>query len=239
MTEKNIILLTGRAGSKSVTGKNVYPVLGRPLAYYPMHAAKQSKLAHDIYVSTDCKDIKRLASEMGIKVIDRPDNIAHDQSELIDTINHALDVINEDINFLITMHCNCGVHREGLVDQAIKVMIDSPNVDSCVSGYIDHSIHPYRTKMVNSDCTLSPWLEMPEGTSTNRQNLPPCFILDGAARVMRLKSCFPPDGQPPFTYLGKKIRYIENSTGGDVHSLTDIAITEFLLKQIGWVTKTR
>ena len=39
----NVILLTGRGGSKSVPGKNVYPVLGRPLAFYPMTAAKRAR----------------------------------------------------------------------------------------------------------------------------------------------------------------------------------------------------
>ncbi len=231
---KNIILLTGRAGSKSVLKKNVYRILGRPLAFYPFFAAQQSQLVDDIYISTDCPDLKSLACDMGIKVIDRPDEISQDKSELVEAIHHAVQKIGEEINYLITMHCNCGVHQPSLVDRAIKLMDENSTADSCVTGYIDYSIHPYRTKMINADGSLSPWLDIPEGTSTNRQNLDPCFILDGAVRVMRYNRCFPPCGQPPFTYLGNKIIYLENSSGGDVHSLQDIAVTEFLLKELGW-----
>lgn len=233
---RNVILLTGRAGSKSVLGKNVYPVLGRPLAYYPMNAAKKSQRVDDIYVSTDCKGIAQVAAEMEIGVINRPKAMSEDDSELISAIEHAIAHIGGDINYLITMHCNCGVHREGIVDEAIQVLDDNPEIDSCVSGYVDHSVHPYRTKRIEQDGTLSPWLDIPEGTTTNRQGLAPCFILDGAVRVMRYKTCFPPRGQKPFTYLGTKIKHLENSLGGDVHSLKDIATTEFLLKEMGWTS---
>lgn len=231
----NIILLTGRGGSKSVPGKNVYPVLGRPLAFYPMNAAKKAKRADSIHVSTDCKEVIQVAAEMDINIIERPKEMSEDDSELITAIEHAIAEIGEDINYLITMHCNCGVHREGLIDEAIQVLDDYPEADSCVSGYIDHSVHPYRTKRIEQDGTLSPWLDIPEGTTTNRQGLAPCFILDGAVRVMRYKTCFPPRGQKPFTYLGREIRYLENSEGGDVHSMKDIATTEFLLKEMGWL----
>jgi N-acylneuraminate cytidylyltransferase len=234
MSGKNIVLLTGRGGSKSVKGKNVYPVLGRPLVFYAMNAAKQATLVDDVYVSTDCEDIKQVAKEMGVNVIDRPQELSQDKSELVEAINHAVKHIGEEINFLITMHCNCGVHRPGLVDEAIAKLSNEPAADSCVSGYVDHSVHPYRTKRITADGTLSTWLEMPENVSTNRQNLEPCFVLDGAVRVMRYSNCFPPDGQPPFSYLGNDILYIENTPGGDVHSLEDIVLTEYLLKKMDW-----
>lgn len=128
--KRNVILLTGRAGSKSIKSKNVYPVLGRPLAYYPINAAKQSK------------------------------------------------------------------------DDAIEKMNSNPDADSCVSGHIDLSIHPYRTKRVTSEGYLETWLDIPGNTSTNRQNLEPCFVLDGAIRVMRYDTCFPPAGQPLLSILG-------------------------------------
>ncbi len=234
MKGKNIVLLTGRKGSKSVTGKNVYPVLGRPLALYPMIAAREAQLVDDIFVTTDCEDIKNVARKVGVKIIGRPDSMAQDQSELVESINHAVESMDCNINYLITMHCNCGVHRAGLVDMAIGVLDENPDADSCVSGYIDQSIHPYRTKKITSGGELSTWLEMPISTSTNRQNLEGCFVLDGAVRVMRYANCFPPNGQPPFSYLGNNILYIENVSGGDVHSLEDIYMTEYRLRKMGW-----
>ena len=45
----NIALLTGRGGAgSSFPGKNVFPILGRPLMLYPYASAKKSRLIDDI-----------------------------------------------------------------------------------------------------------------------------------------------------------------------------------------------
>jgi hypothetical protein len=103
-----------------------------------------------------------------------------------------------------------------------------------VTGFIDQSIHPYRTKRVDAEGYLSPWLEIPEGTSTTRQALPPCFVLDGAVRVLRVERYFPARGQRPFTYLGRRILHALNGSGGDVHNLDDISRLERLLRSAGF-----
>ncbi|MCZ6836756.1 MAG: hypothetical protein O7G85_13355 [Planctomycetota bacterium] len=210
----NIVLLTGRAGSKSIVDKNLHPVLGRPLAFYPMHAATLARKVDRIYISTDSPGLQALALELGIGIIDRPPELAGDDSELGDALVHALSSFDVEPTYLITMHCNCAVHREGLIDECIAMMETNPNADSCVTGGIEQSVHPFRTKRIDREGYLHPWLEMPEGTSTNRQALSLCFILDGAVRVLRVASCFPNTGQKPFTYLGRRILHVINDSGG-------------------------
>lgn len=231
---RNVVVLTGRGGSKSIAKKNVYPVLGRPLVYYPMHAAKSAKLVDEVFVSTDCEEIASVARKMDVSVIPRPEHLSGDDAELADVLVHALSMAGPDIKYLISMHCNCAAHRPGLIDDCIADMDAHPEADSCVSGYVDRSIHPYRTKRILADGRLESWIEIPKGTSTNRQMLEPCFVLDGAVRVMRVDTCFPPAGQRPFTYLGNHIRHWVNKPLGDVHSMSDIMRSEFFLRSIGW-----
>lgn len=199
-----------------------------------MMAAKQARLLDAIFVSTDSEDIKQVASSQGIQVIDRPPALSRDDSELVDAILHAMQVIGREIELLVTMHCNCAVHRPGLVDQCIEKLLGDPEADSCVSGTTMRSVHPFRTRRVAPDGTLHPWLDAPAQTSSNRQSLEGCFVLDGAARVMRVARCFPPHGKPPFGYLGNRILAVENASGGDVHGLDDIVVAEYQLRQLGW-----
>jgi hypothetical protein len=146
-----------------------------------------------------------------------------------------MSVIGEGVRYLVTMHCNCGVHREGLVDECITLMDQRPEADSSVTGFIEQSVHPYRTKRVDAEGYLHPWLDMPEGTPANRQALAsPCFVLDGAVRVLRVERCFPACGQRPFTYLGRRILHVLNHSGGDVHSLDDISRVERFLRRAGF-----
>ena len=58
-----IALLLGREGSEGFPGKNLYPVLGRPLMEYPLLAAIESASVDEVYVSTDSKKIKDIAKK--------------------------------------------------------------------------------------------------------------------------------------------------------------------------------
>ena len=55
--------MIGRKGSIGFPGKNVYPVLGRPLAAYPLLAAKDSANIERIFVSTDSPELMTIAKE--------------------------------------------------------------------------------------------------------------------------------------------------------------------------------
>ncbi|HMK15999.1 MAG TPA: hypothetical protein VK450_03665, partial [Methanomicrobiales archaeon] len=65
-------LLIGREGSVGFPGKNVHPVLGRPLVEYPLIAAKGSRNVDAVYVSTDSARIKEISRGRGARIIDRP-----------------------------------------------------------------------------------------------------------------------------------------------------------------------
>lgn len=59
-------LLTGR-GNNTLKDKNVLPVLGKPLLYYPAMAAKTCNLITDFYVSSDDEKILKQHQTVVIK----------------------------------------------------------------------------------------------------------------------------------------------------------------------------
>lgn len=63
---KIVALLTGR-GNNTLKDKNVLPVLGKPLLYYPAMAAKSCELITDFYVSSDDDKILNAAAQCGYK----------------------------------------------------------------------------------------------------------------------------------------------------------------------------
>ena len=86
---KIVALLTGR-GNNTLKDKNVLPVLGKPLLYYPAMAAKTCSLITDFYVSSDDEKILDAAASCGYKKIVRPAELALPTSQHVDAINHAL-----------------------------------------------------------------------------------------------------------------------------------------------------
>ena len=88
-------LLTGR-GNNTLKDKNVLPVLGKPLLYYPAMAARKCKAITDFYVSSDDEKILNAAADCGYKKIRRPDALALPTAQHVDAIVHALGAMKTD-----------------------------------------------------------------------------------------------------------------------------------------------
>ena len=86
---KIVALLTGR-GNNTLKDKNVLPVLGKPLLYYPAMAAKACSLITDFYVSSDDEKILNAAASCGYKKITRPLELASPTSQHLEAIKHPL-----------------------------------------------------------------------------------------------------------------------------------------------------
>lgn len=64
----NIAVIPARGGSKRIPGKNVRPLLGKPLIAYTIEAARESRLFERIVVSTDSPEIAEVARQHGAEV---------------------------------------------------------------------------------------------------------------------------------------------------------------------------
>jgi N-acylneuraminate cytidylyltransferase len=75
---KNVALIPARGGSKTIPKKNIKLFNGRPLISYVIQAALYSEYITAVYVSTDSKDIARIATNYGAISIDRSQASATD-----------------------------------------------------------------------------------------------------------------------------------------------------------------
>ena len=85
-------ILFGRKGSIGFPGKNLYKVLGRPLLYYPLLAAKYSSQVDQIFVSTDDEEITEIANAWGAETpFVRPTELANDYTATVPVVAHAIE----------------------------------------------------------------------------------------------------------------------------------------------------
>jgi pseudaminic acid cytidylyltransferase len=64
----NLCIIPARGGSKRIPGKNIKDFLGKPIIAYSIEAAIHSCLFDEVMVSTDNKEIAKVASKAGAKV---------------------------------------------------------------------------------------------------------------------------------------------------------------------------
>lgn len=87
----NLAIIPARGGSKRIPRKNIKSFLGKPILAYSIEAALKSNMFDEVMVSTDDKEIAKIAIEYGAKVpFLRSNNNANDFAVLADVIQEVL-----------------------------------------------------------------------------------------------------------------------------------------------------
>lgn len=231
-------LLTGR-GNNTLKDKNVLPVLGKPLLYYPAMAAKTCNLITDFYVSSDDEKILKAASDCGYKKIVRPVELAAPTSQHVDAIRHALGVMKQDgvePDILVVLLANSGIVKTEWIEESITQLLKDEALSASVPVLLEMDNHPYRSKRLREDGCLDTWFDFRgKNISTNRQDLPMNFVLCHNFWTLNLKNSLysSTEGQQPWTFMGRNIKPIVVEESFDVHDEDDIRRTEKWLLEEG------
>lgn len=235
-------LLIGRKGSVGFPGKNLYSVLGRPLAFYPMMAIKSSKLVDKAYLSTDCEGLKKLAKESGIEVIDRPIELCTNEAKGLDVFVHGFGLIkkinkNKNLELIVLMFCNAATILSKTIDEGIQVLRDNPEYDSAVTVSKYNMYSPIRARKVGEDGLLHPFVPFEamgdaKRFNCNRDSQGDVYFADVCASIVRPR-CLEntEEGILPQKWMGKKIFPLKQWGGLDVDYEWQIPQVEYWLKK--------
>lgn len=95
-----IVIIPARGGSKRIPKKNIAQIGNKPmLAYSILRAQETPYLKDKVFVSTEDKDIAKIALKYGAKVIARPIELAADETDTLPVLQHAVESIDNGINF--------------------------------------------------------------------------------------------------------------------------------------------
>lgn len=116
---KNIVIIPARGGSKRLPNKNTLLLGGLPLLVHSIaYAKKNQEIVDEIYVSTDDGLIKKMALDHGVKVIDRPENIAGELEPTITALQHVLQSIEHEVANVILLQPTNPLRPENLLKEA-------------------------------------------------------------------------------------------------------------------------
>lgn len=90
-------VITARGGSKGIPGKNIKPLLGKPLIAYTIEAAHESSAFDRLILSTDDPAIAAVGKEYGCEVpFIRPSDLAEDTTAHLSVAQHAVTWLKEN-----------------------------------------------------------------------------------------------------------------------------------------------
>lgn len=102
----NLAIIPARGGSKRIPRKNINFFLGKPIIAYSIQAALKSNLFDEVMVSTDDKEIAKIAIAYGAKVpFLRSNDNANDFAVLADVVEEVLTNYSEDGNTFSSICC--------------------------------------------------------------------------------------------------------------------------------------
>ena len=124
---KVIAIIPARKGSKGLPGKNIMPLKGKPLIAYSIEKALEAKYIDDVYISTDCEKIAKIAKKYkGLVPILRPDEISQDNSTDKDFIRHWLDFLissnNQIPELIVQLRPTSPIRNTKNIEKGIEMM---------------------------------------------------------------------------------------------------------------------
>jgi len=241
MKKEIVALLIGRDGSKGFPGKNTTKVFGKPLMYYPITAAKESKYIDSIYVSTDSKDIKNIALENSCTVLDRPEYLCTDESVAEDVFvynyNYFKDELKLEPEFIVILMCNAFGIDANTIDKGIEILRNNENLDSAVTVSRYNMFHPLRARRVNSDGLLEPFVPFehignPDKFNCNRDNQGDVWFADMGVSIIRPR-CIEniKEGILPQIWMGKNIYPLKQEAALDIDYEYELGQAKWWIKE--------
>ena len=140
-TKKNIIvIIPARGGSKGIPKKNIINFLGKPLIEHSISYAKTSDLVSNIYVSTDCSEIAKVALKNTVNVIDRPQSISGDKASTESALIHTLKNITSKPDAIVLLQPTSPLRPKNSLNEALNHFLNN-SYDSLLSISPTHRFH--------------------------------------------------------------------------------------------------
>jgi hypothetical protein len=235
-------LLMGRKGSEGFPGKNLFSVLGKPLAQYPMEAAIKCDRIDATYLSTDDEKLMALARRLDIGVIERPAELCTSKALGEHVYRHGCEVARQrnagrEIEIVVLLMCNAATVTAGMIAEGIDVLEKNPDYDSAVSVSCYNMWSPLRARRIDADGLLKPFVPFesfgdPATLNCDRDSQGDVWFADMGVSVVRRQCLENLDfGLLPQKWMGRSIYPLKQWGGLDVDFEWQVPLVEYWLKE--------
>jgi len=195
---------------------------GKPLLYYAIHTALQSRYSPDIYVSSDDDEILSLSRKIGAKTIQRSSQISKDATTLDPVIYDAFKKIeqleNKAYDLIVTLQPTSPLLKANSLDEAIGILQRHPEIETVISATDDTHL----TWKKENDRYVPNY-----NKRVNRQYLTPVFKETGGFLITRSNII------TESSRIGKEVELylLESGESIDIDTYEDWNLCEYYLKR--------
>ncbi|MDN3555241.1 cytidylyltransferase domain-containing protein [Halomonas maura] len=226
--QRVVAVIPARGGSKSVPGKNLRTLGGKPLIVWTLDLAARLEEVDRVIVSTDSEDIARVASERGAEVYHRPPALATDTALVLDAVRELARRLHDEgerAAYGLLLEPTAPFRRAGDV-QACLTHLHYDGLDS-VATFKPAELNPHRAWRIRDGAPESfvdgsvPWLP--------RQQLPEAYQLSGEVYAFRLDRLDLATRGMLFGRTGAVI--VDGDTSLDIDDERDFRLAELITRE--------
>ena len=162
--DRTVALVPLRGGSKSIPGKNIKSLGGKPLCAWVLRAATASVHIQDVWVSTDSHEIAAVVSGLGlgVRILNRPSYLATDDASTESVMRHFAAEVGFDR--LVTIQATSPLLETRHLDGGLEAF-RAGAFDSMVSGIrVRRFFWSEDGKALNYDPTARPLRQQNSGS---------------------------------------------------------------------------
>lgn len=224
-----IAVIPARGGSKSIPGKNIRPLGGKPLLAWSIDVAREVSEIDRIIVSTDDAQIASVGRAHGAEVYARPPHLSTDEALVIDALKDLLQTLQaerETPEWVLLLEPTCPLRTADDVRDCLKLLAEG-SYDS-VATFRDAELNPHRAWRIADGVPevfipgAIPWMP--------RQSLPKAYQLNGAVYVFRANLLAQEARSLLVGKLGAVLMPRDRSQ--DIDDIVDFTIVEALLRKL-------
>lgn len=223
-----VAIIPARGGSKGLPQKNLAECGGKPLIAWSIEHALDSDMVDEVYVTSDNQSILETASNYGARTIQRPAELATDDSSSEDALIHAIKEIRSrgvDVDLVVFLQATSPLRDSSDLDKAIA-KLERDKLDSLFS------VSPIDDFFVWVESAGGPRaLNHDPAFRKRRQELPTKYLENGSFYIFYAEQ-----------FLSKKNRLhgaigmfpMEKHKTQQIDDQTDLIICRALLKEFGY-----
>jgi len=220
LKKKILAVIVARKNSKGLKNKNLVKINSKPCIFWTFKAAQKSKLIDLPILSTDNKEIIKLAKKMKILApFVRPSKLSKDNSNVIDVNWHAIKWLKKNKIFN---------YKYVMLLQASSPLRTHKHIDDSIKYYFKNSYNHEETLVsVNKAPEKAFWLlkkkekyvsfVFKQKNNFKRQNNPTFFLPNGAIFFSKIKNL-------KKNFYGKKTLFYEmnEKSSVDIDNIEDV-----------------
>lgn len=137
-----------KLNSERVPGKNFRLLCGKPLYQYVIEHSMMAECFEDIYVDTNSNEVKDFCASLGVKTIERKEELARSTANGNDLLNYHV-MYKPNYDYYFQLFATAPFLQPESIAKAVSTLMGSAQYDSTFTALFEHSFFWYEGNPIN------------------------------------------------------------------------------------------